>query len=1341
MKQISISGNITYHFNIFDFEFFQVVAKHPRLHLKLAIDFVDLLGKIIWNDVTFSSCASESFLIVLRRYHDHETMQQYMSSFAKVAMKFLVNFEKQKVDLMKTHQVEGNKLKAGKNYVRQISNPEDQKMKWIQKTLFIELLKKIITRIGSIHLNNILKPEVIGTYLLIQRKFKAKHKGLQVLIELFGDPETLIKEYKDENKNKSAERDDEVDLVSIKSHKVNNNLKNSVRNRRDSMDRPDKNAINLSVQHRTSKMSPLKQKSMKNVNKDGKLQRDIDSDLNVSVMSEFPIGNSLKQNHEKLMYQPESISLGKYKLKNKLSKNEERALREIEKIKIKRQRRLEDKLFEEERKQMQQEKLKKEIQKELDKRKVEHGVNSKSKKFKKKSLIRDTSLDKDEPLRKEAKIDLYDFSLEEEKDQNDIKNFLDKYKKLLHYLFKTYANTGFSHKQIKDFDQMHNRLETMSLGEAITMLKQNSIIPDLLHKDEARTLLRLVNAHILGDKREGKALTFEAFNSFFLQVAMLVFSRAPINLSQKPPIESVVALLKLFEKSALQRGESTTLFENPDHTIIADNDVLKEINRLLKRNPDTPMPDGFKKIKIKEYKSIYKIPDYMPIPEKNKIALEIMDEILSKNFGFHIFEPISQPVYTYKAKPVLKQLMKFPMGKKDVPFVLKKSPMRSKGRSKVTIQEPIPTRAYKGDRSEDRRANTKQGGNSSIVKNKRFKSTRSVPGKSLMSEYSDKDEVAHRKRVYNEVTPQLGLNLRLEVVKYPMHQREVVQEVAETLEEILLAAEHGLKKLPPRKKYGIHNFMNEAQRMRQKREDDERKYEEKQLHKFEQHKAELNQRLEKMKEERQQTDAERKRKEREKSQKQKEKKKKEMEEAKARVEARHKKDKKKLDELTKSMNQPKKLTEQEKKDKEKRIEFLSNRKAQMRKEFNNLSKTRKGNLTEEEQEEKDKLVRKEKQDKLKHFFEKQKELKAQNDAAKREYLQFYDSPSVQTIFDKSFEIVSESYLTFSKQQKYTKSALPGDFQMSFAAFKKFGHDMKIYPKLISFDDFSHIFKMITKENIDKNKTLKIDEEEKHADKDSLNINFNEFKDALTRIAWLAKFKLGGLHGISDKDKQTKEKELKSYLKSRWHKGALSNPQNNPDGRNSVNKTTIENNKKGGLINSKNLNSSSGDLHKSRNALQSKHLNISHSNAKNKNLNKSNTKDDKPGSSHYTFEKPKKLSKEEKEQLEREHAINAAKSFSLKNFKANLSKGKSSNRNTSVPAIIYEDTELHIFPEFDTESMTDQTIQVLINYLSNILKAQKSGDNLNNIDIKPAPDASKKSSLLPPLSQSSQNRRN
>ena len=300
-----------------------------------------------------------------------------MSQFTKVAMKFLINYEKQKKDLMKTHRLEGDKLKTGRgNSVKQISNPEDQKMKWIQKTLFINLLKNVIENIGSIHLNGMLRPEIIKTYISIQRKFKIKHKGLLVLIELFGDPEQLIAEYKAANKNKSLERDDEVDLVSIKSHKIQNNLGKNMKKPKNSTRKADLNHINLTVEHQSTKIGPNKQKSMRSMKK----VRDAESELNFSVMSEMPVDRLLKENHEKLMYQPDSITMGKYKLRSKLTKNEERALREIEKVKMRRQRRLEDKLFEEERKQMQQEKLKNQIKNELEKRKVEHGVVPNSRK-------------------------------------------------------------------------------------------------------------------------------------------------------------------------------------------------------------------------------------------------------------------------------------------------------------------------------------------------------------------------------------------------------------------------------------------------------------------------------------------------------------------------------------------------------------------------------------------------------------------------------------------------------------------------------------------------------------------------------------------------------------------------------------------------------------------------------------------------------------------------------------------------------------------------------------------------------------------------------------------------
>ena len=380
------------------------------------------------------------------------------------------------------------------------------------------------------------------------------------------------------------------------------------------------------------------------------------------------------------------------------------------------------------------------------------------------------------------------------------------------HLFKTYANSGFSHKMINSFDALHDRIEMMSLSEFTIMLKNNSVIPELIHKEEAATLLRTVNSYLTGDKMQGKTISSKHFPQLFLQVAMFVFGRDPINLSQKPPIESLKAFLELFEKSAVQRGESIKLYDNPDHTIIADNDIINELNKILKKNPTHPMPEGFKKVKIKDFKSIYKIPDYMPIPEPKKIALEIIDEMLSKAFGFHIFEPINKPIVIYKAKPILKQLMRYPAVKQDVPFILKNTALPPKGRRRNL--DPIPSKSYRGSQKSQERTLKNENINSKLRTKRNI--NRSVPSQ---RSFENHNENTQKKRIYKDVTPEINLNLRLEVVKYPIHQRDHIQEVAETLEEIIDAVSKGIKKLPPRKKHGLHNYMNKAKQMKQKKEE------------------------------------------------------------------------------------------------------------------------------------------------------------------------------------------------------------------------------------------------------------------------------------------------------------------------------------------------------------------------------------------------------------------------------------------------------------------------------------------------------------------------------------------
>lgn len=90
--------------------------------------------------------------------------------------------------------------------------------------------------------------------------------------------------------------------------------------------------------------------------------------------------------------------------------------------------------------------------------------------------------------------------------------------------------------------------------------------------------------------------------------------------------------------------------------------------------------------------------------------------------------------------------------------------------------------------------------------------------------------------------------------------------------------------------------------------------------------------------------------------------------------------------------------------------------------------------------------------------------------------------------------------------------------------------MKIYPTIISFDEFSHVFKSISKEKANQIKNTKNlknkqkTEDSKFKDKDTLNINFNEFKDVLMRISCLAKQKLNeGIESLGNKNMLVKNK--------------------------------------------------------------------------------------------------------------------------------------------------------------------------------------------------------------------------
>ena len=77
--------------------------------------------------------------------------------------------------------------------------------------------------------------------------------------------------------------------------------------------------------------------------------------------------------------------------------------------------------------------------------------------------------------------------------------------------------------------------QTMTHIDILRMLKEIQVLPTLVHKSEATRLLHLVNAN----ESNLRQLEFEGFVHYLLQLSMFIFSRKPIDLRMRPPIESL----------------------------------------------------------------------------------------------------------------------------------------------------------------------------------------------------------------------------------------------------------------------------------------------------------------------------------------------------------------------------------------------------------------------------------------------------------------------------------------------------------------------------------------------------------------------------------------------------------------------------------------------------------------------------------------------------------------------------------------------------------------------------------------------------------------------------------
>jgi hypothetical protein len=99
IKQITISENVTYFYKVFDFDFFTVLAKHPKLTPSNAVSLADLLAKIYLNDVVLSSAASVPLMLLCSRFLQDEAMLEFITKFETICLASLMNLEKNAEEL------------------------------------------------------------------------------------------------------------------------------------------------------------------------------------------------------------------------------------------------------------------------------------------------------------------------------------------------------------------------------------------------------------------------------------------------------------------------------------------------------------------------------------------------------------------------------------------------------------------------------------------------------------------------------------------------------------------------------------------------------------------------------------------------------------------------------------------------------------------------------------------------------------------------------------------------------------------------------------------------------------------------------------------------------------------------------------------------------------------------------------------------------------------------------------------------------------------------------------------------------------------------------------------
>jgi hypothetical protein len=310
-----------------------------------------------------------------------------------------------------------------------------------------------------------------------------------------------------------------------------------------------------------------------------------------------------------------------------------RIMMEIEKI---RQNLLEKKLekqVKEENDKVRAENRRKALRKQLEKRKLELGVQGKN-------------------TKNEERVENFFVLKEMTAEETEVVGIvLKRYSRVLKLLFKKYSSTGYNRGRVgkETFETAADKNSSLSESEFYKLLKEQGILTSMISPEESNSILK---SFCHKQKKPSIRINFQEFQEMITQVSIFIFSKPPKDFSHLPPAISLKSFFDYCRTASGEKGVSTKFYDEPDAGV-GDREIVRKLNILLEKDPNTILPEGYKKIIENEIEIVYEMPKELNIPESFFYAIWTLDGILGKSLGIHILEPIIKVKQVTRARGVL----------------------------------------------------------------------------------------------------------------------------------------------------------------------------------------------------------------------------------------------------------------------------------------------------------------------------------------------------------------------------------------------------------------------------------------------------------------------------------------------------------------------------------------------------------------------------------------------------------------------------------------------------------------------------------------------------------------